>query len=227
MEVPPASFIVAMAGAGAFLGPLLDGFHSRYGVLTYHYPAPFAVQVFNFELCQTAAWVPPLFGLAGIIIGTLYVILDGLLQSPPESLAPSGTKVLLGIACFVLQYWLSGVLLGPGGVLLQGLALGDVPGGVTTWLLGGSQVLLWILALAHWRFFDNTRTGAIVSALTALGGPLIEISILNFPGWDVYAYALPDILHIPSWITAVYFCGGPAVGNLARAALRSIQRTNS
>lgn len=217
IEVPPASFLVAMASAGALLGPILDGFHSRFGVLTYHNPAPFAVEVFNFELCQTAAWVPPMFGLAGIIIGTLYAVLDRFLQSPPESLSPSGAKVLLGIACFVVQYWLSGILLGP----TEGLALGG------EWLLGGSQVLLWLLALAHWRVFDNTRAGAIVSALTALGGPLIEIGILNFPGWDVYAYALPDFFRIPAWISAVYFCGGPAVGNLARAALRGIQRSNS
>lgn len=96
------------------------------------------------------------------------------------------------------------------------------PGEPAWWLAGGAQLLLWALALAHWRAFDNTRAGLVVSSLTAIGGPMIEVGLLNFPGWDLYAYAYPDLLGIPSWIAAVYFCGGPAVGNLARLVFNAM-----
>lgn len=217
--VPPAPFLALMAVAGALLGPILDGFHSRFGVLRYHEPPPFAVSLGGFELCQTAAWVPPMFGLAGIIIGTLYVLLDRVLNTPAEKRAPSASTVILGIVCFVLQYFVSGLLLGPLGVFGPGVLEG---GGASWWLAGVVELLLWATSLLHWRIFDGSTVGAIVSVLTALGGPAIELTILNMPGWDVYAYAAPDFFGIPSWICAVYFCGGPAVGNLARAVLRAV-----
>mmetsp|Transcript_54242 Transcript_54242/g.168224 ORF Transcript_54242/g.168224 Transcript_54242/m.168224 type:complete len:209 (-) Transcript_54242:59-685(-) len=204
-----------MATSGAVLGPILDGFHSRFGVLLYHDPAPFPVFLGGVELCQTAVWVPPLFGLAGIIIGTLYAVFDQLLDTPHEKRSPATAVVLLGILSFVLQYYLSGLLFGPLGPLGAG----------PDWRLarGAAEALLWAAAVAHWRVFDGTQTGLVVSALTAVGGPGIEIALLNAPGLDLYAYASSDILGFPTWAVAVYFCGGPAVGNLARATFRALK----
>jgi len=218
LEVPPASFLGAMAVAGAALGPVLDGFHSRFGVLRYHNPPPFPVQVGGIELCQTAIWVPPLFGLAGLLIGALYVLLDAALGTPAERREPGPGRVALGIGLFIAHYYASGLLLGPLGLLGAGASAG--PGEAAWWLAGAVELLLWATAVAQWRFVDGSRAGLVVSALTGLGGPAIEVALLNAPGWDLYAYAAPDLLGIPTWIAAVYFCGGPAVGNLARLVLR-------
>lgn len=220
VSVPPASFVAAMGASGALLGPVLDGFHSRFGVLRYHDPAPFAVMLGNVELCQTAAWVPPLFGIAGMLIGTLYILLDQALDTKEDRRRVEIWKVLLGIACFIAQYYASGLLLGTHGVLGPGIASG--PENFAWWLVGASELFLWVTALAHWRFFDGTKAGIIVAALTALGGPAIEVLLLNFPGWDLYAYAAPDLFGIPTWIAPVYWCGAPAVGNLARFVRQSI-----
>lgn len=203
-----------MGVSGAALGPILDGFHSRFGVLRYHNPPPFPVMLGNFELCQTAAWVPPLFGLAGIIIGTLYVLLDQVFSTPDTKRDPDIGVVVVGILCFVLQYFLSGILLGPLGFF----------GAEPAWW---APVFLWVTAMAHWRLFDGTRAGFLVSALTAIGGPAIEVGLLNAPGLDVYAYASGDLFGFPTWAIAVYFCGGPAVGNLARAVFRRMEARNA
>lgn len=210
LEVPPVPFLAAMAASGAALGPILDGFHSHFGVLRYHDPPPFAVFLpgTSLELCQTAVWVPPLFGLAGMIIGGLYVLLDQVLGTAAQKRRPALPTVLLGIGCFVLQYYLSGLALGPAGIGIDRLA---------------GELFLWVTAAAHWWIFDCTQAGLVVCAMTALGGPLIEVALLNAPGTDFYAYAMPDVLGIPTWIAAVYFCGAPAVGNLARATLQALR----
>jgi len=157
--------------------------------------------------------------LAGVIIGALYILLDEVFATKPEAKCPSLLTVVAGIACFILQYFLSGVLLGPLGPDV-GFGGSSVLGSV---MLRNSEVVLWLSALLHWGVFDCTSSGFIVAILTAIGGPLIEIGLLNIPPWQLYAYALPDILGIPTWIAAVYFCGAPAVGNLARLVHSKLQ----
>jgi len=219
VELPriQAPFLAAMALAGALLGPCLDGFHSRFGVLHYINPPPFPVEVGGLELCQTAIWVPPLFGLAGVIIGVLYILLDAYLQSPSDSRSPGLSVVLVGIICFVLQYFASGVLLGTLGPLADWSRVGQMG----PFSLNFAEAALWGAALLHWRVFDGTVAGFLVSLMTAIGGPLIEIGLLNAPGAELYEYFKPDVLGIPTWIAPVYFCGGPAVGNLARFVFAS------
>lgn len=210
LQFPPVSFLAAMAAAGASLGPVLDGFHSRFGVLQYHHPAPFAVQLGTFELCQTAAWVPPLFGVAGLLIGTLYVLFDQVLDTSPEQLDPSVGAVALNIGLYIAQYFVSELIWGPFGLIGPG----------QPFISRAAELLIWIWALTQWRVFDSSRAGFLVAVLTAVGGPAIEIGLLNFPGWDLYAYSSPDLLGIPTFILPVYFCGAPAVGCLARYLLK-------
>ena len=66
-----------------------------------------------------------------------------------------------------------------------------------------------------WGVFDGTRQGLVVAVATAVAGPLAEIFLINVT--HLYHYENPDLFGIPSWITWVYFCGSPAVGNLSRA----------
>eukprot|EP00929_Paragymnodinium_shiwhaense_P035273 TRINITY_DN19062_c0_g2_i1.p1 TRINITY_DN19062_c0_g2~~TRINITY_DN19062_c0_g2_i1.p1 ORF type:complete len:325 (-),score=33.05 TRINITY_DN19062_c0_g2_i1:172-1146(-) len=201
LEWPSSPFLALMAAAGALLGPNLDGFHSRFGVLRYHDPPPFHVVVGGLEFCETAVWVPPLFGVAGALIGGLYVIFDQLFDTPAEKRAPSLGAVLVGILLFIAQYALSGMLLGTP----EAAPLFAGAGG---WSTTAAVAFLWVYGIIHWWYFDGTKTGFLVSTLTAVGGPLIEVTLLNLPGWDLYAYASPDFAGIPTWIASVYFCGG-------------------
>lgn len=181
--------------SGALLGPNLDNYHSAFGVLKYVNEVQLTVG--DMTLLRTAQFVPPLFGLAGVIIGGLYIGLDSLLNTPADSLSPHWPKIWRGISYFCFVYWLSGLLAGgwhcPLVVIHATLAL---------------------LAVGSWTFYDGTRAGAIVAVATGLGGPAIELFLIN--GLHLYSYLAADWYGISSWIPWVYAAGAPAVGNLAR-----------
>jgi hypothetical protein len=66
-----------MALAGAALGPFLDSFHSAFGVLQYDQPLTATLWgSVEHPALITTVWVPELFGLAGFLIGWLYILLD-------------------------------------------------------------------------------------------------------------------------------------------------------
>jgi hypothetical protein len=112
--------------------------------------------------------------------------------------------VFLGIALFVLQYWLSAVLESP---------LLDVTLPGTS--LPAEDVILATTALASFLIFDRTPQGFFMAALTAVSGPVVEIVLINY--LDLYHYAHPVVFDaVPTWIAATYFAGGPAVGNFGR-----------
>ncbi|KAL9183767.1 hypothetical protein ACHAXT_004623 [Thalassiosira profunda] len=171
------SFSILMAFCGAALGPFLDSYHSLFG------------------------WVPPLFGLAGFLIGWLYVLLDAALPTEEEKLHPVVPKVLVGISFFTFQYWLSGTL--------------------SANHVDRTSMLAIMSALAAGGFvaLDATASGLIASLATAIGGPLIEVGLISsLPESLAYHYTDPgETGFFPLWILPVYFLGGPANGNLARA----------
>jgi len=202
----------ALAASGAVLGPNLDNFHSAYGVLQYAHPivvqAPWSQAA---PLLTTAVFTPPLFALAAILIGGLVLGLDHWLASwrgvelgsPPGIREnPSGARVLACIAYFVFQYWLSGYLSG-----------GPVRGGLDLTLPATHAALAVSSALAFF-VFDTSAAALAVGALTAVGGPLIELALIN--QFHLYEYIRADFYGIDSWIPWVYAAGAPAVGNLAR-----------
>lgn len=199
------SFSAIMAVCGAALGPFLDSYHSAFGVLQYDEPIKIALwgSQANPALI-TAWWVPILFGVAGWLIGWLYIVLDAIANTPRELKQPSSPKILLGISLFTLQYWLSGVL-------------------VATEFLDRTGILntMSLYAAVAFLLLDGSLAGFITSAATAIGGPLIEVGLLSLskagmmPGG--YHYTDPgETSFFPLWIVPVYFLGGPAVGNLAR-----------
>eukprot|EP00956_Cyclotella_meneghiniana_P016575 scaffold26232_cov76-Cyclotella_meneghiniana.AAC.3 len=205
------SFLMTICGAS--LGPFLDSYHSLFGVLTYDTPLVFPlIGTINDSdqallTCVTTYWVPPLFGLAGFLIGWLYVLFDAMkigqdttysVKSDP--LDPSVAKVLSGISYFTFQYWLSGLLFAHG--------------------IDRTIILVLMSALATGGFIalDGTIPGLITSAATAIGGPLIEVGLISLlPEPLGYHYNDPGETGVfPLWIVPVYFLGGPANGNLAR-----------
>jgi hypothetical protein len=210
------AFSALMATCGAALGPFLDSYHSAFGVL--QYDDPIQLKLWGSQTMPaltTTWWVPELFGLAGFIIGWLYILLDSRMDNN-RHLNPSVPKILVGISIFTLQYWLSGVL-----VQNQ---------------VDRTTILNLMSAVAAIGFlvFDGTMAGGITSAFTAIGGPLIEVALLTASIQGI----LPSGYHytdsgetgfFPLWIVPVYFLGGPANGNLARGFwnLLSTRRTAS
>jgi hypothetical protein len=186
------------------LGPFLDSYHSAFGVLQYDEP----IQAIlwgseQFPALTTAWWVPALFGLAGFLIGWLYILLDAALKSPKETKHPSPTKILVGISIFTLQYWLSGTLV-----------QADVDRATILNLMS-------VVSATGFVVFDGTMAGLITSAATGIGGPLIEVGLLwaTAHGYLSGGYHYSDLGEtgfFPLWIIPVYFLGGPANGNLAR-----------
>eukprot|EP00879_Flechtneria_rotunda_P021170 GHRR01022302.1.p2 GENE.GHRR01022302.1~~GHRR01022302.1.p2 ORF type:complete len:178 (+),score=39.72 GHRR01022302.1:1295-1828(+) len=116
---------------------------------------------------------------------------------------PSWQTVLVSVSLFVTQYWLSGILEQP--TLGQNLGNTSIP------IL---DTILASYALLNWALFDRTKQGIGMAALTAVCGPAIEMFLISKIG--LYHYSHPVVLGVPTWIPWVYYCGGPAVGNLGR-----------
>ena len=123
--------------------------------------------------------------------------LPSIVPTHPLILSNSFASPRVTISAFTFQYWLSGALFSSG--------------------LDDGSILKIMTALASLGFFvfDGTLTGLVVSAATAVGGPLIEYFLINTT--DQYHYAHTEFMgSFPLWILPVYALGGPAVGNLAR-----------
>lgn len=215
-----------MTLAGAALGPFLDSYHSGFGVLQYDQPLTAALWgSVEHPALITTVWVPELFGLAGFLIGWLYILLDNAGLEDTQNInsssnkaasttatatAPSPPKMFMGISYFTFQYWLSGVLYHNGvdrSTILQIESL---------------------LAAAGFLALDQSFAGFLTSTATALGGPLIEAGLLsmsrdgNMFGFGYHYSDLGETGFFPLWILPVYFLGGPAVGNLARGIWQAL-----
>jgi hypothetical protein len=206
-------FSSSMTLCGATLGPFLDSYHSLFGVLTYNTPLIYPIigtSAYADALltCVTTYWVPPLFGIAGFLIGWLYILLDAILQDEDISVSRSRSQqystipnVLIGVSYFTFQYWLSGLLF--------------ANHFDRTFIL----VIMSVLAAGGFYGLDRTLSGFVVSMATAIGGPLIEIALISFlpDSWAYHYTDAGETGYFPLWIIPVYFLGGPANGNLARA----------
>ena len=204
------TFSAIMTTCGAALGPFLDSYHSLFGVLTYEQPLTAHLwgsgspATPDLPALVTAWWVPELFGLAGFIIGWLYILLDEALNTPADRRDPSWPLILVGISFFTAQYWLSGVMYA-----------NHVD---RTTILN----VMSVLAAAGFAALDLTEAGFWTSLATAIGGPAIECGLITvLVGHGGYHYNdLGETGYFPLWILPVYFLGGPAVGNLARGFWR-------
>lgn len=199
-----------MFGAGAVLGPVLDGTaHGNFGVLSYHNPPPISVGIAGFTFFKTAIWVPFLFGIAGALIGGLFAFMDDKVATPQEQRKTTTAFTLFAVGSFCLNYLISGFMWAKGVV---------------------SAPIFFVLALwalAQWRLFDKSAAGLLVALATAIGGPIIELFLVNAPWWDLYGYAEADFFGVDSWIPWVYFCGATAVGLVARLVRSTLEDQRS
>jgi hypothetical protein len=179
-----------LAGSSAILGPLLDNYHSAFGVLSYRNPWQPIVGV------TTATFVPWMFAFAGVAIGIGALQLDA--RSGPGLIAkPSVPTTLRVVGIFSLIYYASGCLYNADGAAAT--ALGPV---------------LCAAAFAEWALLDRSLGGVVMGLAAAAAGWVTEAGLVNLT--DLYAYAEPEWMGLPLWIAPVYFAGGPAVASVAR-----------
>ena len=72
-------------------------------------------------------------------------------------------------------------------------------------------LLLW--AAGVWAYFDKTYQGLAIAGAAAVGGPIIEIVLINV---FHLTHTNPDIQVYPHGFRGSTLRGGPAVGNLSR-----------
>jgi hypothetical protein len=187
-----------LALISAPLGVLLDNQHGLFGVLRYE---AFQVNVSLADgtpVLKSAFWVPFLFAFAGWIMSYLQLVADRYYHYIEEgggSRMSSTSHVLYGISAFSSLYYLSGLLDSQG---VEPLTI---------------NLVLSALAVAGFVYFDGTTAGFTLAVATAISGPIAEIALTSS---GLYTYVHADVLRIASWIPAVYFLGGSAVGNLTR-----------
>jgi len=193
---------------------------------------------------ETGWWVPPLFGVAAIIIGLGHTTLDGVrlrayVKTAREAELKRGSGQTVGKTADLIDACPGKPALGwqPGWVnvnacislfALQYMASGVLasPASPLVNLIPyhTTDVVLFSWGLVTWYVFDNTAQGLFMASLTAFAGPCAEIFLINFG--HLYEYSHADFLSIPSWIPWVYFCGAPAVGNLSRQVRNELRTMN-
>ncbi|PXF40243.1 hypothetical protein BWQ96_10047 [Gracilariopsis chorda] len=186
-----------MAGISGVLGPLLDNYHSQFGVLRYNNPIELHLTVGKMGVDIVTAWfTSPLFMLAGVIIVFGTTFLDGVFGRGGNAQSMGVPKACATVCMFCSIYYLSAVW-------------------SHTWVRDYLVWILGVMGLAEWYFMDGSVGGMVMGALTAVCGPALEVALINVAG--LYSYSEWDVFGIPWMIVAVYFAGGPAVGNLGRA----------
>lgn len=215
---PALRSIATVSLISAPLGVLLDNQHGLFNVLNYDSSGiPFQISWNDVLLVKSAAWVPILFAFAGLAMTSIQIAADQIFFSkqwtPDRSIRHSSIKqsswpnTLYNISLFSFQYYLSGAL----------DYLGIDPLTI--------NFVLSTVGVLGFLYFDGSLPGLILALTTATAGPAAEIFIIN--KLHLYTYSHADILGICSWIPAIYFLGGSAVGNLGRSFMHLYCRTDS
>ena len=187
--------------SGGLLGQVIDIAYPMNGALHYHLPT-WQIASIGIEICW---WIPLLYGTAGMILVIGFTMFDRLTgQKPRGGYNPSWKFTFASIGVFIIQWWMGPFLFNMG-VSNIWLLVFTVPTGILVW---------WI--------FDNTKGGLFMCLLTAILGPMIEITLINV--FSLYSYTIPDIFGIPLWILGAYICGSPANGNLGRKYIAFLTR---
>ncbi|MBD3229600.1 MAG: hypothetical protein GF329_15575 [Candidatus Lokiarchaeota archaeon] len=187
--------------SGAILGQIIDIAYPMNNALHYHYPI-WEIESLGIEICW---WIPILYGTAGMILAVSHPLLDRWTnQKPRGGFNPSWLFTTLCIGVFVVQWFMAPYLssIGVSNALLFPITI-----------IGGLLV---------WYFFDRTDGGLFMCILTAICGPLVEITLINV--FSLYNYTNPDVFAIPLWILGAYICGAPGNANLGRKYFAYLQK---
>ena len=192
--------LLTLALSGATTGTLLDGIHSRVGVLIYD-SAPIVIGGLH-----TSAWIPPLLAAFYFVTGGLVIFFDTrLVASDPTTRGAlrdaSLAKMVFSFATLAAMLELSAYL-------------------YSTNIESSSICLVLALCAAiNYLVFDSTKQGLALALFVALGAPLIELVLMqsmhvwHYPDGDLHTAVAGGIVR---WVPFCYFFYTPAISNLVR-----------